>query len=174
KYPWLVHVGSGLPHLGERRPEKLLALLPEGVPYVGVGVGKRWNRELMKRAAEKSAGLLAHVNPDEPVAWRTFELLATLNTPRLLDVRVTDPEKKLTFLTDSSQLAQGEELFAVARTEGGRPEKVVVSGTLDGMSFERSLTVEQVAGGALYLPRTWGRLEVALLLAADPQEHKDR
>ena len=73
--------------MGERRDDVLAKRLPAGTRYVGVGVGKRWNRGFMKAAAESTGGYFTQINPDEPVAWRGFELAATLNTPRLLDVR---------------------------------------------------------------------------------------
>ena len=44
----------------------------------------------MKAAAERTGGFFTQINPDEPIAWRGFELAATLNAPRLLDVRVDD------------------------------------------------------------------------------------
>ena len=43
----------------------------------------------MKAAAEGTGGYFTQVNPDEPVAWRGFDLAMTLNTPRLLDVGVS-------------------------------------------------------------------------------------
>ena len=69
----------------------------------------------MQRAADHCQGYVTEINPDEPVAWRSFDLLATLNTPRLLGVRVTDPAGKANFLSGSTMLAQGEELCAIAR-----------------------------------------------------------
>ena len=47
-------------------------------------------RGFMKAAAERTGGYFTQINPDEPIAWRAFELAATLNTPRLLDVQVVD------------------------------------------------------------------------------------
>jgi hypothetical protein len=44
----------------------------------------------MKTAAERTGGHFTQINPDEPIGWRAFELFATLNTPRLFDVEVTD------------------------------------------------------------------------------------
>src|SRR5262249_19685302 len=72
--PWLVHVGSGLTARGERREDVLVQRLPAGARYVGVGVGKRWGRGFMKHAAERTGGYFTQINPDEPVAWRAFEL----------------------------------------------------------------------------------------------------
>ena len=66
----------------------LVRRLPERARYVGVGVGKRWARSFMKDAAERTGGYFTQINPDEPVAWRAFDLLATLNTPRLLGLKV--------------------------------------------------------------------------------------
>ena len=175
--PHLVHVGSGLPRLGERRPEVLLRKLPAGTRYVGVGVGKRWNRAFMKAAADASGGYFTQINPDEVVTWRAFDLLATLNTPRLLNVRVEAADGKLPFLMHAATLAQGEELCAVARVEGKGvtwPAAVVVRGTLDGKPFRRRFAVAKVVPKADYLPRTWGRLEIDRLLAEGAQPNKER
>lgn len=175
KQPYLLHLGAGIPSMGERDAVKLAAALPENLRYVGVGVGKRWNRTLMKQAAERSAGHYTQVSPDEVLAWRAFDLLATLNTPRLLDVRVTDAAEKATFLTETSLLAQGEELCAVTRVDpktGAIPGKVIVSGKLDGKPFTRSFAVQHVLDGAGYLPRTWGKLEIDRLLRAGAQANK--
>src|SRR5207302_250522 len=124
--------------------------------YVGVGVGKRWARGFMKGCAERTGGYFAQINPDECVPWRAFDLLATLNTPRLLDVKVTDPTGKATFLGHASAIAQGEEVCAIARLGVITPLPAVVriTGKIDGRPFERDLPVRDVAGGAGYLPRT--------------------
>lgn len=182
----LVHVGGGQPRLGQRRTETLLKFLPENTQYVGIGVGKRWNRAFMKQAAEKTGGWFTSINPDESVAWRTFDLLATLNMPRLLNVRVADPADDapllddaapwpLEFLSETTLLSQGEEICAVARTELP-PEKwpatVVVTGTRDGQPFRQELKLGKPASDANYLPRFWGRLEIDRLLAEDAKKHK--
>jgi hypothetical protein len=175
--PVLVHVGSGVAAMGEARVEELVKRVPAGTQYVGVGVGRRWERSLMKALAERTAGYFTQINPDEQVAWRTFDLAATLNTPRLLDVSVTDKAGRATFLPFTTMLAQGEELAAVARLDGGAtalPEAVLVRGTLNGERFERELPVKDVAAQADYLPRTWAKLEIERLLAEDARKHKDR
>jgi tetratricopeptide (TPR) repeat protein len=150
--------------------------VPEGVRYVGVGVGKRWARGLMKAAAERSGGYFTQINPDEPVAWRAFDLFAALNTPRLLDVKVVDAAERATFLCPTSALAQGEELCAVARVGPGEPvpEAVVISGTLGGRPFRKEVPVRDVAGGAGYLPRTWAKWEIERLLVEDAAANRDR
>jgi tetratricopeptide (TPR) repeat protein len=173
--PVLVHLGSGQAILGERRPEVLANRIPAGACYVGVGVGKHWSHNFMHRAAERCQGYVTEINPDEPVAWRAFDLLATLNTPRLLGVRVTDPAGKASFLCPGSMLAQGEELCVIARLPAGAPlpKSVRITGTLDGQPYQRDLSVRSPQAGANYLPRTWARLEIDRLLAEDAAKNKD-
>src|SRR5260370_20064118 len=130
----------------------------------------------MKLAGEKSGGYFAQINPDDQVAWKVFELYSTLNTPRLLGVKVTaEADAKLTFLCHSTAVAQGEELCAVARcldADGPLPEQLIVTGTLGGKEYRRELKVAKVAAGADYLPRTSGRLEQERIAAAGRGQHK--
>lgn len=176
KNPHVVHLGAGVPSLGEPKDDILAKLLPEDVRYIGVGVGKKWNRAFMKMAADRTGGYFTQINPDEPVAWRAFDLLATLNTPRLLDVRVIDPEEKVTYLTDTVTLAQGEEICAYTRGPTDKfalPKKMLITGRLDGKPFQDELEVRAnsratgyiPAPSAAYLPRTWAKLEIDRLLA---------
>jgi ferric-dicitrate binding protein FerR (iron transport regulator)/tetratricopeptide (TPR) repeat protein len=179
KSPYLVHVGAGLTGMG-RRQDELVKSIPAGAHYVGVGVGKRWARSFMKDAAERTGGYFTQINPDEPVAWRAFDLLATLNTPRLLGVKVVanhapgaPADAAAVFLTDNSYVCQGEELCACARVEGPLPQTVTVTGSVDGQPFSRVLPVADVVPGAGYLPRTWAKLEIERLLAEDARRNKD-
>ena len=72
--PYVVHVGSGVPILSNRRTDELaqrVAALGEAqstehkdsssVTYVGVPVGHRWARELMEHAARLTGGLVCDV-----------------------------------------------------------------------------------------------------------------
>jgi tetratricopeptide (TPR) repeat protein len=173
KNPWLVHVGSGIAAMGERREQELIQRLPQGARYVGIGVGKRWARNFMKAAAEQTGGYFTQINPDEPISWRTFDLVATLNTPRLLNVTMTADPPECQFLTDTGSVAQGEEFWAVARLgpeTKNLPETVRVTGVVDGKPFAESLRVQNVAEHADYLPRTWAKLEIDRLLSEFSRE----
>jgi ferric-dicitrate binding protein FerR (iron transport regulator) len=176
--PYLVHVGSGLATLGERREDMLAQKIPLTAKYIGVGVGKQWSRSFMKQAADRTGGYFTQINPDEPIAWRTFDLSATLNTPRLMTVRVVDNEEKVRFLTDAMTLCQGEEICSIARVEPGKgealPKSIAFTGTLAGQAFVKELKVEKAQGEAGYLPRQWAKLELDRLLAEDTEKYKAR
>lgn len=170
-----VHVGSATPVIGERDRKKLLGLLPPDIEYVGVGVGKRWSRSFMKSAAGETGGYFTQINPDEKVSWRSFELLSTLNAPRLTDVKVDSDRLGVRFLTFAETVAHGQEIAAIARTpQGNRPlDSVTVSGMLNGQPFRRTLRVENVNEQAEYLPRSWARLEIDRLVASGAEQNKE-
>ena len=174
--PVLVHLGSGLPVLGQKDVDALLRRIPKRARYVGVGVGKRWSRTLMKTAAGRTGGYFTQINPDEQINWRALDLLATLNSPRLLDIKVADGAKKLTFLCHNEMLSGGEELCAITRVDaGGKPPRsLLVTGRLDGKPYRETIAVDGVIEGAGYLPRTWAKLEIDRLVALGAVENKER
>src|SRR5262249_49170001 len=51
---------------------------------------------------------------------------------------------------------------------------VTVTGTLNGKQFVKKLEVKDVTAKAGALPRTWAKLEIDRLLAADALKHKDK
>ncbi len=172
--PHLVHVGTGVAAMGERRIDQLSLRVPPGARYVGVGVGKRWSRDFMKAAAERTGGYFTQINPDEPVTWRAFELAATLNTPRLMHVAVTGNGSPARFLTFGTTLAEGEELCAVARVEPGEPvpQSVTVQGSLNGQEFRQEIPVPATVLEAGQVARAWAKLEIERLLADTTKNHR--
>jgi tetratricopeptide (TPR) repeat protein len=176
---YLVHVGSGIAAMGERREDVLARKVPEGTRYIGVGVGKRWARSFMKTAAERSGGYFTQINPDEPISWRAFDLAATLRT--LPAGPGASPEVSLpaagqlktpAFLYVSRSLAPGEELCAVTRLSerAALPREVLVS---LGEGEAVAVPVKDAAEGADYLPRIWAKLEIDRLLAEDAVKNKE-
>ena len=69
----------------------------------------------MKSAAGRTGGHFTQINPDEKVSWRAFELLSTLNAPRLIDLKVDSGRKNVRFLTFADTIAHGQEIAAIAR-----------------------------------------------------------
>jgi tetratricopeptide (TPR) repeat protein len=173
--PVLVHVGAGIPILGERQTSKLLETLPKNVSYVGVGVGKRWNRQFMKLAASRTGGYFTQINPDEAVNWRAFELGSALNTPRLMDIRVEPNDGQTEFMAVKDWVVHGEEFCAVARLKPGQTaESVTVSGSVGGKAFRREIPVENVAEKSDCLPRTWAKLAIDDMVARDAEKYKSQ
>src|SRR5262249_16216012 len=173
KDTWLVHVGSGVPTLGERREDVLAKRVPGGVRYAGIGVGNRWSRSLMKSAADRTGGHFAQINPDEAVTWKAFDFLATLRTSRWQNLRVTDDLDRPWLLHDTS-LAAGEELCAEIRVGAAAAlaKSVTIRGIFDDKPFEQKFDLGPPQAQAGYLPRDWAKLEIDRLLAEDSAKNK--
>jgi Tfp pilus assembly protein PilF len=169
KNPVLVHIGDGTPILGERQNNKLLANLAEGIRYVGIGVGKRWNRTFMKSAASRTGGYFTQINPDESIDWRVFELMSTLDSPRLLDLRVDTDKDKAEFLCFRDWAIHGEEVCVIARFKPDQAsvQSVTVAGSIDGRPYRQTIAVDNVVEDADYLPRTWAKLAIDQMVARD-------
>jgi hypothetical protein len=128
----------------------------------------------MKAAAQRTGGYFTQINPDEKVGWRAFELLSTLNAPRLLAVKVLDQQDKHEFLTYANSLSQGEQLCAMTRMKAGEPlpKSLTVTGMLNGKRYTRDIPVGKLTKIFDHLPRSWARLEIDRLIAADAEEQK--
>jgi len=150
---WMVHVGSGIPVLGERDPVTLIRQLPERVRFAGIAVGKRWSRPYLEGAATRTGGLVTQINPDEAVAWRAFDVLSTLNAPRLTGVTLKfldgaspgNPQEEPRFLSLTPTVAQGQELAVVARITSGQAiaKQVQLTAMLDGKPFQQTFTIPE-------------------------------
>ncbi len=55
------------------------------------------------------------------------------------------PPKRANFLTETTAIAQGEEIHAFTRTADKLPEKIIVTGKLNGKPFSQTLEVKDVA-----------------------------
>ena len=199
---WIIHLGTGIPVLGERDQTTLMRQLPAKGRYVGVAVGKRWSKSFMETAASHSGGHVVQINPDEAVAWRAFDLLSTLNAPRLTEIAVSSEVDKqvadvprvasVQFLPLTNWLSHGQEFAAVARVRIGDalPKSVVIAGKVNGEAYSQTVTVPEsrigqsvdplaisTGHGSMvvksgHLPRTWARREIDRLVALGATENK--
>ncbi|MCY2930493.1 MAG: VIT domain-containing protein [Planctomycetota bacterium] len=168
----LVYLGSGNPVLGVRDQKELVRTVGTDCEYVGIGVGKKWNRTFMREAAAGTGGYFTQINPDENLKWRAMDVMAALNGSRLVGAAATAGDVAMLAGTDA--VSAGEEFWAVARLDKGKalPASVTIRGRRDGKEFLQTLPVANVAAGAGYLPRTWARLEIDRLLAAGAEANK--
>ncbi len=173
--PWIVHVGAGLPTLGERRTAQLVERIPAGTHYVGVGIGRFWGRAFMKAAAEQTGGYLTQINSDESIPWRALEISSALNSSRLVRLKVSDPSGNETFLNCDDMISAGQEICAVTRIDCKRdlPQSITLSAMFDGHEWKQTLPVANPAKEAGYLPRLWAKLEIDRLVGEDPNRNHD-
>ena len=196
---YLVHVGSGFAALGIRDHSELVKRIAPRMTYVGIGVGKRWDRAFLKTAAERTGGYFTQVNPDESIPWRAFEIASALKNPRWLDASVeavdgatevesTGEATKLEtprFFTMTGTILPGEEISAIARigpaakstripTGLALPMHLVFRATSGGSKIYEVKSIKGARPDAAYLPRMWAKLEIDRLVAADAVKNRDR
>ncbi|MDP6355150.1 MAG: VIT domain-containing protein, partial [Planctomycetota bacterium] len=82
--PHLLYLGDGVATDGRKTVDELLHQLPQGATFIGIGVGKKADARFLQAAADETGGTFTLMNPDEDLDWRVFDLMAALNTPRLV------------------------------------------------------------------------------------------
>ncbi|HUH05565.1 MAG TPA: VIT domain-containing protein [Kofleriaceae bacterium] len=179
--PYLLYLGDGIVTGGEQALATLRATLSGQATFVGVAVGERMDDRVLRGLAAATGGIVSHMNPGDDLAWRAYDLVAALETPRVVgleaslhaagDTQVAGEE----VLVSAAQLADGEELTVVARLGGVRPTAVELRGTVHGAPW--SARLELPAAGerarerdAGYLPREWARRRIASLLDGEAEE----
>ena len=172
----VVYLGDGVATLGEKDPLKLALRLPSGTAFVGIGTGKKVDAPLLESLAGATGGTCTFLNGDEPIAWRVFDLVAALSTPRLVGLGVSAVDSTGRTVEGSLHLsrtvaADGEEVRVVGRFETA-PARLVLSGKLAGEAFETTLLLSGAREGALYLPRLWARGRVERLLREGAEKNK--
>jgi hypothetical protein len=100
---------------GEQAADALVTTLPQRATFVGVGVGKRSDSAFLKRAADTTGGAHLLINPNEDLNWRVFDMLASLNTPRVAGLAwefIWDDDTGVTVIDYANRLtiADGETL----------------------------------------------------------------
>ncbi|MBM4033878.1 MAG: hypothetical protein FJ291_19165 [Planctomycetes bacterium] len=174
--PHILYLGDGVATDGQTSIEELLKLLPSGATFIGIGVGKKADATFLQAAGDQTGGLFTHINPDEDIDWRAFDLVASLNTPRLADVSVEflDASGKpcdVAAYPSARALADGETLCVVGRTAGALPATMLLRGRLGGKPFERRYPLAGASSDGEFIPRLWAKRHIDELLKGG-EKHK--
>ncbi len=168
--PYILYVGDGIATGGERAPAALAKRVAGHAIFVGAAVGDREDGRLLGELADATGGLAESVSPGDDLAWRAFDLVAALETPRVVDLEATLVDADGDALGDaiaypsSRQLADGEELSVVARLGATTPVALELHGRRAGAAWSYRVPLAGARGGARYLPREWARRRIDALL----------
>ncbi|MEM9191921.1 MAG: VIT domain-containing protein [Myxococcota bacterium] len=175
----IVYLGDGMVTADERTPRGLSSVVEGHAELIAVAVGEQQDPEVLRGLVDATGGYLTTIRAGENLEWRAFDLMATLRTPRAvdLDVELLDQdgasiEGADTYLS-SGQAAAGEELTLVSRLGATVPVAVRVKGQLAGQPFEQTLTLGEAKARARYLPRLWARERIRALIADHPEKHRE-
>jgi len=174
--PHILYLGDGVATDGRTSIDELLRRLPEGSTFVGVGVGKKADSRLLQAAADQTGGMFSLINPDEDIDWRVFDLVAALNTPRLVSLTAqfeaaSGRPADIIAYPSARALADGETLFVVGRTQGDLPASLVLRGTVGSEPFARRYDLDCARTDGEFIPRLWAKRHIDELLKSGP-EHR--
>jgi len=168
--PYVLYIGDGIATGGERAPAALAEKVAGHATFIGAAVGDRADGRLLGALADATGGLFESVSTGDDLAWRAFDLVAALETPRVVDLEATLVDAAGKTVDDASvypsshQLADGEELSVVARLGATTPVALELHGRRDGAAWSYRAPLEHARGGARYLPREWARRRIDDLL----------
>ncbi|RLB62605.1 MAG: hypothetical protein DRI90_08715, partial [Deltaproteobacteria bacterium] len=174
----LLYLGDGIAAGPDNKLAALRPLVAGRAVFVGVAVGDRIDETLLRGLADATGGMFLAANRGDDLAWRAFDLIAALNTPRLVELQAT--------LIDSggqpiegaeihapSQVAGGEDVVVVAKLPTGKQAtQLRLAAKLDGEPWSQTLPLESSGKNAGYLPRLWARRHVEALLRIGASEHQ--
>ncbi len=187
--PCLVYLGDGIVTGGEKRLSALRSEVSKNAKFISLAVGDRTNAPLLRGLAEATGGMYVAVNSGDDLAWRAFDVVAALNTRRIIDLRGTLQDAQghpiaeaQTYLL-SKQLSGGQSAVLVARYPTGNPaRKLELYGQSEGDLWSTTVPLpglQAERGGkasnkrAKYLPRLWARRRIAALVRQGAVEHHD-
>ncbi len=169
--PAILYLGDGVVTAGPRQLDALRQQIAGKAMFVGVGVGDGADTMTLGALAGATGGMMATIDLSDDLRWRAFDLIATLNTPRItnLSAELRDSAGALLpgALLRSPQLADGEEAELVAKLPPGQPApaRVLLRGTASGAPWQLEVAVPAPAPG-LYAPRLWAQREIERMMLA--------
>ena len=178
KNPHILYLGDGVATDGEKTIADLPRLIPRSCKFVGVGIGKKVDSLFLQEAANRTGGTFASINPNEDIDWRVFDLLASINTPRMTNIKVElldDQDRLMEAIAypSSTVLAAGETLTVTAMSDKSLPASIRFQGRVGTELVTKTANVEKAKTKAEYLPRLWAKRHIDELLKSDMSDKKE-
>ena len=163
---------------GEKTITDLPRLVPRSCKFVGVGIGKKVDSLFLQEAANRTGGTFARINPNEDIDWRVFDLLASINTPRMTNIKVELLDEggglmEAIAYPSSTVLAAGETLTVTAMSDKSLPTSIRFQGRVGTELVTKTANVESAKTKAEYLPRLWAKRHIDELLKSDMSDKEE-
>ena len=176
--PHILYLGDGVATDGEKAITDLPRLIPLNCKFIGVGIGKKVDSMFLQEAANQTGGTFASINPNEDIDWRVFDLLASINTPRMTNIEVELLDQNGRPLSaiaypSSTVLAAGETLTVTAMSDKSLPDSIRFQGRVGNEVVTKTVSVKEAKANAEYLPRLWAKRHIDELLKSDMSDEKE-
>ncbi|HTS87442.1 MAG TPA: VIT domain-containing protein [Gemmatimonadales bacterium] len=162
RLPIVLFMTDGVPSVGEQQPDRIAATAASRVGRTRIftiGLGPDVNTYLLDRLAQEGHGAVEYVAPDANVEEAVGRLVAKLQRPALVDLRIVESPVPLADLTPARlpDLFYGEELVVFGRYHGEGSGRVVIEGERNGHRerFTAQASFPGTASGNDFIPRLW-------------------
>jgi tetratricopeptide (TPR) repeat protein len=170
---YVLYLGDGVVTGGERGLTALRHKLAGKATFVGVGIGDGVDTPTLAALADATGGSVYAMDLADDLAWRSFDLVASLYTSRVTGLAASLIDARGQVIAGEAylragQLGDGEELELVARVPGSTEVAAVkLTGRRDGAEWQTRIELgAALTSGGGYLPRLWAQRHVAALLLA--------
>lgn len=175
--PHVLYLGDGVATDGEKKVSRLPDFMPNEATFVGIGIGKGVDGLLLQSVADKTNGLFTTINPDEDINWRIFDLIASINTPRLTEIEIILQDKagkqiKAQSYTSSKGMTAGESINVVARCDSELPSRILFRAKQGKKTISKGYSLKNATLNSAYIPRLWAKRHIDEMLKSD-QNQKD-
>ncbi|HFE47382.1 MAG TPA: hypothetical protein ENJ18_18155, partial [Nannocystis exedens] len=173
----ILYLGDGLVSGETEDAKELATIIGESATFVAAALGDPIDTQLLGTIADATGGLVTEIDASEKLAWRARELIATIATPRMIDIQATllgsdgQALKDAPIDISTHSLSEGEDLL-LTTTSKSPPTSVEIRATVDGQPFHQRLPVPASDSNATYVSTLWARARIAALLSKD--DHEDR
>ncbi len=173
----ILYLGDGLASGETQGATKLAEIIGDSAIFVAAALGDPIDTQLLSALADATGGLVTEIDASEELAWRARELVATIATPRMIDIQATllgsdgQPLKSATVDASARSLSEGEDLL-LTTTSSTPPASVELQATIGDQAFHQRLPVPAADTDAAYVSTLWARARIASLLGQD--DHEDR
>ena len=196
--PHILYVGDGIATGGGRAASDIEPVLAGKATFVAVTLGDTMDAHLMSALTGATGGMWVTANPGDDLSWRAFDLVAALNTPRIVGLKARlidntgEPIKNATVYASRTTLADGEDIDVVARVDGlidvrgvlGKalpgsrgylPAALELTGMVDGRPWHKRVDLADVEPKyeARYLERLWAQRRIDHLITRGPGDDPD-
>ncbi|MEM7234515.1 MAG: tetratricopeptide repeat protein, partial [Planctomycetota bacterium] len=166
----IFYVGDGIDQLSLYETERVALILPPEIRVISVPLRRSYDRVLLDALAARSGGRVLPMSPDDPIAWRCFDLVSSLRSPEwanldpvLLDA--TGDEIDVPIYRDRHGLRDGESVRLVAQLGALEARSIRLGGKTFSLPASRK--------GRGWVPRLWAKLRIEALERDSAAEHRD-
>lgn len=186
----ILYVGDGIVTGGDRDQAALESLIAGRATFVAATIGNTQGAHRLRALTAATGGMLTATRPGDDLAWRAFDLVAALDTPRAVQVRARlldaagEPMPEIVAYPSKTALADGEELLVVARSAAATllPAALEVEGVVAGRPWRQRVELSPASGASVrdregearYLPRLWAQRRIDELMTRSGGERSEQ